>query len=143
MNRAVGFLGFALTALLLLPTCRTTKHTVARIVTPPPTPTEIFVPLPTATPAVLRLTAAAPPPTPTRTIAPMRVATAPPRYERSPGVLYEELVPTVAPATPAATPTARPRATRSPRTPTPAATQKPGVYYEDEQGRPLTPTPSV
>jgi len=68
--------------------------------------------------------------------------------ERSPGVLYEQMVPTVVAATPVpptATPVETrpptPRSTRVPRTPTPAATQKPGVYYEDPQGRPLTPTP--
>jgi hypothetical protein len=73
----------------------------------------------------------------------MRVITSapPPRYERSPGVLYEELVPTVV----AVTRTASPMATRVPRptrTPTRGPTRKPGVYYEDAEGRPLpTPTP--
>jgi hypothetical protein len=79
----------------------------------------------------------------------MRVVTSPPGTppDRAPGVLYEQLVPTVVAVTPAsspmATPPVTPRAIREPRTPTPAATQKPGAYYEDEQGRPLTPTPEV
>ena len=88
----------------------------------------------------------------------MRVVTAPagPPEDRSPGVLYEQYVPTVVASTPVVTPVATaatpvvtpistravsPRSTRPARTPTSAATQKPGVYYEDEEGRPLTPTP--
>jgi hypothetical protein len=93
--------------------------------------------------------------------------------QQSPGVLYEQRVPTAVPATPAPTrpatpvpappatavPTApdmavpEPTATRAPTprsvyvprataTPKPRA-QKPGAYYEDEEGRPLpTPTPA-
>jgi len=88
----------------------------------------------------------------------MPVVTAP-AGERSPGVLYEQYVPTVVATTPVVTPVTAgvttpivtpistravsPRSTRPPRTPTPAATQKPGVYYEDEEGRPLTPTPQL
>lgn len=77
----------------------------------------------------------------------MRVVTAPPPSgeDRAPGVLYEQYVPTVAVVTPVTTPISTravsPRSTRPPRTPTPAVTQKPGVYYEDPEGRPLTPTP--
>jgi hypothetical protein len=85
----------------------------------------------------------------------MPVVTARPgaEVERSPGVLYEQYVPTVVavtPVTPEITPevppiatrTASPRSTRPPRTSTPAPTQRPGAYYEDEEGRPLTPTPA-
>jgi len=85
--------------------------------------------------------------------------------EQSPGVLYEKMVPTAVPATPMRptaipatpfrpTPTEPPppTETRAPtprsrrevrETPTPkGSAQKPGTYYEDEQGRPLpTPTP--
>lgn len=77
----------------------------------------------------------------------MRVVTAPPApgEDRTPGVLYEQYVPTVVVVTPVTSPISTravpPRSTRPPRTPTPAATQKPGVYYEDPEGRPLTPTP--
>lgn len=81
----------------------------------------------------------------------MPVVTARPEAEPSPGVLYEQYVPTVvavtpvapdvAPAVPTVTRTASPRSTRPPRTITPAPTQRPGAYYEDEEGRPLTPTP--
>jgi hypothetical protein len=90
-----------------------------------------------------------PSPTPTRAAMPVVTSAPESREEKSPGVLYEQYVPTVAavtPVTPAVTPVATravtPRSTRPPRTPTPAATQKPGVYYEDPEGRPLTPTPS-
>ena len=79
----------------------------------------------------------------------MPVVTARPGAEPSPGVLYEQYVPTVVAVTPVtpeappiATRTASPRSTRPPRTPTPAPTQRPGAYYEDEEGRPLTPTPA-
>jgi hypothetical protein len=80
----------------------------------------------------------------------MPVVTAPPgpAGERSPGVLYEQYVPTIAvtrvptEATPVVTRAITPRSTRPPRTATPAPTQKPGVYYEDPEGRPLTPTPT-
>ncbi len=86
--------------------------------------------------------------------------------EQSPGVLYEQMVPTAVPANPmpptaipptpfrptptiAAPPTETrvptPRSRREVRdtpTPKPGSAQKPGTYYEDEQGRPLpTPTP--
>jgi hypothetical protein len=76
--------------------------------------------------------------------------------EQSPGVLYEKMVPTAVPATPfRPTPTEPPpptetrvptprsrREVRDTPTPKPGSAQKPGVYYEDEQGRPLpTPTP--
>jgi hypothetical protein len=65
--------------------------------------------------------------------------------ERAPGVLYEQYVPTVVAVTPSVSPAATrpptPRSRREPRTPTPAPTQKPGAYYEDEEGHPLTPTP--
>ncbi|HEY3171466.1 MAG TPA: hypothetical protein VGK86_02720 [Thermoanaerobaculia bacterium] len=131
----------AVLSLLLLPTCRSTKHTVARIVAPAARPTEPYIPpeptVPAATPRGIA-------PSPTPTVVGMPVVTAPPasRYERSPGVLYEELVPTAAAATPVATP----RSTRTPRptaTPTRAVSQKPGTYYEDEQGRPIpTATPT-
>jgi len=133
--------------LLLLPTCRTTRHTVARIVTPPPTPTEVFVPPPAAAPAAVRAPSppASPAATPTPTIAPMRVVSAPPssRYDRSPGVLYEELVPTVSAVTPASTAAAtRAPSPRPTRTATAAPGQRPGAYYEDAEGRPVwTPTP--
>jgi hypothetical protein len=151
LRRLLGFASLAGIAILLLPTCRSTRHTVARIVTPPPVPTEVFIPAApsTATSAPGGTTApVAASPTPTPTIVPMRVVTAPAgsREERTPGILYEQRVPTVVAVTPSATPIATREATprsRPPRrTPTPAATQKPGVYYEDEEGRPLpTATP--
>jgi hypothetical protein len=85
----------------------------------------------------------------------MPVVTARPgaEVERSPGVLYEQYVPTVVAVTPVprdvtpevtpiATRAVSPRSTRVPRTPTPGPTMKPGVYYEDEEGRPITPTPT-
>ncbi|HEV8232448.1 MAG TPA: hypothetical protein VGQ75_08870 [Thermoanaerobaculia bacterium] len=130
--------------IFLLPTCRATRHTVARIVTPVPNPTEVFIPSePAPTAAAATSGARIAPPTPTPTIAAMRVVTSapPPRYERSPGVLYEELVPTVVAVTSTASPVAT-RAPRPTRTPTPGPSRKPGVYYEDAEGRPLpTPTP--
>jgi hypothetical protein len=154
LKRLLGFAFLAGAAVLILPTCRTTRHTVARIVTPVAAPTEVFVPPepaptspPISRPATAAVRTAAPGPSPTPTIAPMRVVTAPPAssQDRAPGVLYEQYVPTVAVVTPVTTPistrAATPRSTRPPRTPTPAATQKPGVYYEDPEGRPLTPTP--
>ena len=154
-------------------TCSGTKHTVARIVTPAARPTEVFVPVPAEVPPP------PPPPPATRapqavspvapsspTPAPMRVVTAPAApAEQSPGVLYEQMVPTAAPVTPRGptaipptpfrpTPTApplptetripTPRSTREPRptvTPKPGRAPKPGTYYEDEQGRPI-PTPA-
>jgi hypothetical protein len=151
VKRILAIAAFAALA-LLLPTCRSTRHTVARIVTPPPRPTEVFVPaesLPTSPESARPATPVprtAPPiasPTPTA----MPVVTAPPsREDRTPGLLYEQYVPTVVAATPSVSPlatrAASPRSTRPPRTPTPVATLKPGVYYEDEEGRPLpTATP--
>jgi hypothetical protein len=174
LKRLLAFLLFAAAALLPTSTCRSTKHTVARIITPAAVPTEVFEPAPAAPapvatftprPAAMRPTAAvaavptAPArPSPTPTAASMPVITAP-AGERSPGVLYEQHVPTVVATTPVVTPVTAgvttpvvtpiatravsPRSTRPPRTPTPAATQKAGVYYEDEEGRPLTPTPQL
>jgi hypothetical protein len=173
LKRLLGFALIAGAAVLLLPTCRSTRHTVARIATPVPVPTEVFIPAepaPTSTPvipgaapvvppgapapAVTAVRRTAPPmPSPTPTTTPMPVVTARPEAEPSPGVLYEQYVPTVVAVTPAATevtPEVTPiatravtaRSTRPPRTPTPAPTQRPGAYYEDEEGRPLTPTPS-
>jgi hypothetical protein len=124
------------------------EHTVARVVTPTPGPVEVFVPPPAEPPATS--TPVLPVPTPTPTVVAMPVVTAlAPGNERSPGVLYEQYVPTVAAitATPGAagaapTRTASPRSTRPRLTPTPAATRRPGVYYEDAEGRPLpTVTP--
>jgi hypothetical protein len=172
LKRLFAFALFAAAALLPTSTCRSTKRTVARIVTPAAVPTEVFVPAPAAPaatftprPAAIPPTAAAaavptapPPPSPTPTATSMPVVTAP-AGEQSPGVLYEQYVPTVVAKTPVVTPVTAgvttpvvtpistravsPRSTRPPRTPTPAATQKPGVYYEDEEGRPLTPTPQL
>jgi hypothetical protein len=174
LKRFLAFALLAAAALLPTSTCRSTKHTVARIITPAPVPTEVFVPVPaapaapapaaTSTPRPAAIPPAAPvtaavraapvtsvptaplPPSPTPTAASMRVVTAP-AADRSPGVLYEQYVPTVVGTTPVVTPIATravsPRSTRPPRTPTPAATQRPGVYYEDEEGRPLTPTPQL
>lgn len=166
LKRLLAFLLLAAAALLPTSTCRSTKHTVARIITPAAVPTEVFVPapaapaapapaatftprpvaIPPAAPATAAVRAAPPRPSPTPTAASMRVVTAP-AADRSPGVLYEQYVPTVVATTPVVTPIATravsPRSTRPPRTPTPAATQKPGVYYEDEEGRPLTPTPQL
>jgi hypothetical protein len=173
LKRLLGFALIAGAAVLLLPTCRSTRHTVARIATPVPVPTEVFIPAepaPTSTPviqgaapvvppgapapAVTAVRRTAPPmPSPTPTTTPMPVVTARPEAEPSPGVLYEQYVPTVVAVTPAATevtPEVTPiatravtaRSTRPPRTPTPAPTQRPGAYYEDEEGRPLTPTPA-
>lgn len=158
MKRLLVFALFAGAAVLILPTCRSTRHTVARIVTPAPAPTEAFIPVepaPTAPPVARPATAprtAAPIPSPTPTAASMPVVTAQPAsgQDRAPGVLYEQYVPTVVAVTPGTTPistravTGRavtPRSTRPPWTPTPEVTQKPGVYYEDPEGRPLTPTP--
>jgi hypothetical protein len=168
----------AAAALATFPTCSSTKHTVARIVTPAARPAEVFVPEPVAPPPPPPPPAAtrapqvsparrSPPPSPTPSVAPMRVVTAPAApAEQSPGVLYEQMVPTAVPATPMSptaipptpfrpTPTiaAPPTETRVPTprsrrevrdtpTPKPGSAPKPGVYYEDEQGRPLpTPTP--
>jgi hypothetical protein len=174
LKRLFGFALIAGAAVLLLPTCRSTRHTVARIATPVPVPTEVFIPAepaPTSTPvipaaapvvppgapaapAVTAVRRTAPPmPSPTPTTTPMPVVTARPEAEPSPGVLYEQPVPTVVAVTPEATevtPEVTPiatravtaRSTRPPRTPTPAPTQRPGAYYEDEEGRPLTPTPA-
>src|SRR5438874_7535576 len=142
-------------SMLLLPTCRSTKHTVARIVAPAPRPTEPYIPPePTAPPTARPPAAPMALSSPTPTVVAMPVVTTPPasRSERSPGVLYEELVPTAAPVTPLvpttpapATPVATPRSTRPPRptpTPTAAAPRKPGTYYEDPQGNPIpTATP--
>lgn len=145
MKRFPGFAvlaGAAVLSLLLLPTCRSTKHTVARIVAPAARPTEPYIPPEPTVPAAIPRAMASPPPTPT--VVGMPVVTAPPasRYERSPGVLYEELVPTAAAVTPVATPRS-PRAPRPTLTPTRAVSQKPGTYYEDPQGRPLpTATPT-
>ena len=129
---------FAALALLviLLPACRSTEHTVARIVTPTPGPVEVEA-APAPEPATPRPT---PPPAapPTRTptpVAAMPVATAPPgpRSDRSPGVLYEELVPTARVVTPLPTRTATPAVaaratrtpTRAPATPLPTRTATP------------------
>jgi hypothetical protein len=99
----------------------------------------------------------------------MPVVTAQPgsRSDRSPGVLYEEFVPTARAVTPLPTRTVTRAITAPPtRTPTRAVTPLPtltptravtplptqtpgrrpagpgGAYYEDEQGRPITtPTP--
>lgn len=134
-------------AVLLLPTCRSTEHTVARIVTPTPGPAELEPP---PEPVAPRATAApaAPQATPTPTPASMPVVTAQPgsRSDRSPGVLYEELVPTARVVTPLPTRTVTRGVTPLP-TRTPTRTTRPpagpgGAYYEDEQGRPVTtPTP--
>ncbi len=150
--------------LLLLPTCRSTEHTVARIVVPTPGAVEVEAP-PPVEPAAPRATAApiAPAvPQATRTPSPvsMPVVTAPPgsRSDRSPGVLYEELVPTARAITPLPTRTAArvvtalpiqtaiqtvtPLPTRTPTRTTRPAAGPGGAYYEDEQGRPVTtPTP--
>lgn len=167
-------------ALATFPTCSSTKHTVARIVTPAARPAEVFVPEPSAPApppvAATRAPQAAPQvssarpsprPSPTPTVVSMPVVTAPAApAEQSPGVLYEQMVPTAVPANPmpataipptpfrptptiAAPPTETrvptPRSRREVRdtpTPKPGSAQKPGTYYEDEQGRPLpTPTP--
>lgn len=155
---------------LFLPTCRSTEHTVARIVTPTPGPIEVEAP-PAAELPTPRVTAApaVPPATRTPTPASMPVVTAQPgsRSDRSPGVLYEELVPTARAVTPLPTRTVTPSVTPLPtrtatramtplptrtpiRTVTPLPTRTPGrspagpggAYYEDEQGRPVTsPTP--
>lgn len=136
-------------AVLLLPTCRSTEHTVARIVTPTPGPAELEPP-PPPEPAAPRATAvpATRQATPTPTPASMPVVTAQPgsRSDRSPGVLYEELVPTARVVTPLPTRTVTRGVTPLP-TRTPTRTTRPpagpgGAYYEDEQGRPVTtPTP--
>ena len=145
-------------ALVTFPTCRSTKHTVARIVTPAARPAEVFVPAPVEPPppAATRAPQAStpiPPPSssPTPTVPAMRVDTTPAApADRSPGVLYEQMVPTAVPVTPlptavAATPVPTPRSTRIPRptqTPRAGPAPKPGSYYEDEEGRPLpTATP--
>jgi hypothetical protein len=139
-------LGAAGAALATFSTCTSTKHTVARIVTPAARPAEVFVPAPvepppppaTRAPLIIPST-----PIPTPTVAAMRVVTTPAApADRSPGVLYEQMVPTAVPVTQVPTP----RSTRVPRptqTPRAGAAPKPGTYYEDEEGRPLpTPTPA-
>jgi hypothetical protein len=137
-------------AITTFPTCRSTKHTVARIVTPAARPTEVFVPAPAEPPPPpatrAPLGSPTPVPSPTPTVVAMPVVTAPAApAERSPGVLYEQLLPTPLAVTPVSTPVPTPRSTRVPRptqTPRPGPAQKPGAYYEDEEGRPLpTPTP--
>ena len=186
-------------ALATFPTCRSTKHTVARIVEPAARPTEVFVPapvepppppatraprastpippppppvtrapqastpIPPPSPRATRVPQAStpiPPPSPTPTVAAMEVVTTPAApVDRSPGVLYEQMVPTAVAVTPiptagpvtpiptavAVTPTQTPRSRREPQptqTPRAGAAPKPGTYYEDEEGRPLpTPTP--
>ena len=130
----------------------------------PPRPAPAATRAPQAAPQV---SPARPSPPPSPTPAPMRVVKTPVApAEQSPGVLYEKMVPTAVPATPMSptaipptpfrpTPTiaAPPTETRVPTprsrrevrdtpTPKPGSAPKPGVYYEDEQGRPLpTPTP--
>jgi hypothetical protein len=135
-------------ALATFSTCTSTKHTVARIVTPAARPAEVFVPAPVqpSPPPAARAPQASPSnqsPPPTPTVAAMRVVTTPAApADRSPGILYEQLVPTAVPVTPVATP----RSTRVPRptqTPKAGAAAKPGTYYEDDEGRPLpTRTPA-
>ena len=189
MNRSRGWSSLlALTAagavLATFPTCSSTKHTVARIVTPAARPAEVFVPEPAAPPppppAATRPPQISPqaaprvspsrqsaPPSPTPTVVSMPVVTTPAApAEQSPGVLYEKMVPTAVPATPMRataipatpfrpTPTEPPpptetrvptprsrREVRDTPTPKPGSAQKPGTYYEDEQGRPL-PTPTA
>ena len=132
--------------LATFPTCSSTKHTVARIVTPAARPTEVFVPAPVEPPPPPATRAPQPMPStpiPTPTVVSMPVVTTPAApADRSPGVLYEQMVPTAVPVTPVPTP----RSTRIPRptpTPRPGAAPKSGTYYEDEEGRPLpTPTPA-
>lgn len=150
MNRSrrwSSILAVATAALATFPTCSSTRHTVARIVTPAARPTEVFVPAPPIEPPPLTATRApqASPaaPAPTPTVAGMRVVTTPAApSERSPGVLYEQLVPTATAVTPLPTPMST-RVPRPTRTPTAGADRKPGTYYEDEEGRPLlTPTPA-
>ena len=152
-------------ALATFPTCRSTKHTVARIVEPAARPTEVFVPAPVEPPSpratrVPQASTPIPPPSPTPTVAAMEVVTTPAApVDRSPGVLYEQMVPTAVAVTPiptagpvtpiptavAVTPTQTPRSRREPRptqTARAGAAPKPGTYYEDVVGRPLpTPTP--
>ena len=154
--------------LATFPTCSGTKHTVARIVTPAARPTEVYVPEVPAPPPPTRAPQAIPPtPPPTPTVVAMPVVTTPaPPAEQSPGVLYEQMVPTAVPVTPMPptvipptpfrpTPTAPPpptetriatprsrRESRATATPKPGPSQKPGTYYEDEEGRPIpSPTP--
>ena len=146
MKRLPGLavLAGAALSLLFFSTCRSTKHSVARIVAPAARPTEPYFPAePTVPPTSARPATSMTLPSSTPTVVGMPVVTTPPasRSERSPGVLYEELVPTAAPVTPAAPPksTREPRPTR---TPTSVAPRKPGTYYEDPQGRPIpTETP--
>jgi len=167
-RRCSSILALAAAGVVLatFPTCRSTKHTVARIVTPAARPAEVFVPAPVEPPPppatrVPQASPSAPRPSPTPTVAPMRVVTTPSApADRSPGVLYEQLVPTAVAVTPiptavvatpipttvAVTPTQTPRSRRDQRptqTPKAGAAPKPGTYYEDEEGRPLpTPTPA-
>jgi hypothetical protein len=90
-----GLVGFFAALVLAIAACRSTEHTVARIVTPTPGPFVIEV-VPTPEPATPRPTAApaAPQPTPTPTVVSMPVVTAAPGppVDRSPGVLYEGCV---------------------------------------------------
>lgn len=114
MKRPLGALGITVAALLAAVTCRTTKTVVARLITATPGPAN-----------------EAPAPSPTRFATPMPVVTAPAsRYDREPGVFYEERTtptPAARPGTPtAATPGAAistQQATTPPQpTPTPADT---------------------
>jgi hypothetical protein len=168
MKRTFAIASLLGATLLLLSTCRSTKHTVARIVEPAARPTEVFVPAPVEPPppAATRAPQAStpippPPPSPTPTVVAMKVVTTPAApVDRSPGVLYEQMVPTAVAVTPiptaaAVTPiptvvevtrTQTPRSRRESRptqTPRAGSAPKSGTYYEDEEGRPLpTPTPA-
>lgn len=145
-GRNRGVPGFVLAALgaavLSLPTCRSTEHTVARIVTPKPGPIEFEAP-PAPEPPAPRATAvpAVTQTTPTSTPASMPVVTAQPgpRIDRSPGVLYEELVPTARAVTPLPTRTATRVVTPLPtRTATRAVTPLPTLTAT----RAVTPLPT-
>lgn len=93
--RKVSAVAVVLAALAAFTTCRATTKSVARVTTPTPgrpSPGAAPSPRPTATPAV----------TPMPVTTPAGLS----RYDREPGVLYEETGPT--PVAPSGTPTRRP-----------------------------------
>ncbi len=143
MKKALIVAGVAL-SLLSLPTCRTTRKTVARLVMPTPTAAE-------ASRDPLRTVPAA---TPTPTVIPMPVVTpsTPSRYDRQPGVLYEEKGTPTKSSTPAKTTTAtRTNTLTTTRTPTEpmtltklsAPTKSSTPTDTNTQTRTRTPTESI
>ncbi|MEP7133274.1 MAG: hypothetical protein ABI914_08905 [Acidobacteriota bacterium] len=138
MKKFLLLAGAAALAVTLM-TCRSTKTTVARMPGPTPAPAN-------ARPAAAAAVAPAAASTPGVTPMPVATPASPSRYDRAPGVLYEETRP--APPAPPATPTLRPSAAPAAAAPPPGSsggkptpTRKPGAYYEDPDTPLRTPTP--